>query len=212
MPRSSYHHGNLRQALIDAVIQASGDQGVDAIRVSALARSLGVSSAAPFRHFADRQELLVASAEHAADDLMVEVQRAGDERLDPGELELERAVAYVRFAATHPGHFALLSRSDLLAASPKLQAMTSGYQANLEPLFKSGSTGQSAPELLARSAGVLAAQAMAYGLAHLAVDGLLGDRSPEEIALLAREALRTLGRGGGQGAAQTRAEPSRGTR
>ena len=56
-PRDAYHHGGLRDALVDAAIQAAEAGGPEAVSFSALARALGVTQAAPYRHFADRDEL-----------------------------------------------------------------------------------------------------------------------------------------------------------
>ena len=69
-----YHHGDLRQALIRAAVERVAEAGIDAVKVSTLARALGVSSAAPFRHFASRQALLVAAAEQGADAMLARIQ------------------------------------------------------------------------------------------------------------------------------------------
>ena len=60
--RSSYHHGDLRAQLIAAVRELVETQGPDGFSVSEAARSAGVSSAAPYKHFKDRSELLHAVA------------------------------------------------------------------------------------------------------------------------------------------------------
>jgi AcrR family transcriptional regulator len=59
-PRHSYHHGDLREALIQAALLEAEQGGPEAISINALAKTLGVSQPAPYRHFADREALLVA--------------------------------------------------------------------------------------------------------------------------------------------------------
>ena len=58
MARSSYHHGNLRQALVDATAQLIEQQGPQGFTLAEAARQAGVSAAAPYRHFTGREDLL----------------------------------------------------------------------------------------------------------------------------------------------------------
>ena len=57
---NTYHHGDLRDALVEAAFQEAERGGPEAINISALAKKLGVSQPAPYRHFADREALLEA--------------------------------------------------------------------------------------------------------------------------------------------------------
>lgn len=59
-PENSYHHGDLRDALIKAALREAEQGGAEAISIKALAKKLGVSQPAPYRHFADRDDLLAA--------------------------------------------------------------------------------------------------------------------------------------------------------
>src|SRR5258708_12687030 len=59
-PLNTYHHGDLRDALVQAALQEVELGGPEAINISALAKKLGVSQPAPYKHFADRETLLVA--------------------------------------------------------------------------------------------------------------------------------------------------------
>src|SRR3954454_10694189 len=59
-PENTYHHGDLRGALIEAALREAEQGGPEAISISALAKQLGVSQPAPYRHFADREALLAA--------------------------------------------------------------------------------------------------------------------------------------------------------
>src|SRR5580704_19469733 len=64
-PLHSYHHGDLRDALVQAALQEAERGGPEAISIKALAKKLGVSQPAPYRHFADRGALLEAATAEA---------------------------------------------------------------------------------------------------------------------------------------------------
>src|SRR3954453_23925317 len=59
-PLNAYHHGDLRDALVQAALRQAEQGGPEAISITALAKQLGVSQPAPYRHFADREALLAA--------------------------------------------------------------------------------------------------------------------------------------------------------
>lgn len=105
--RRTYHHGNLRAALVETAVRLVQREGIEALSLRSVARLAGVSAAAPYRHFADKRALLAAVAEEgfrllasalrdaarAAFDAMVEgmaeAQQAGVLREgDPRELGL----------------------------------------------------------------------------------------------------------------------------
>ena len=65
--RRRYHHGDLRQALIETAIEMLGERGAEAFSMAEASRRLGVAASAPYRHFADRDALLAAVALRAAD-------------------------------------------------------------------------------------------------------------------------------------------------
>lgn len=99
MPAQTYHHGNLRTALLEAAAQTLRDGGVDQLSLRELARQVGVSHAAPRRHFPDRQALLDALAVSGFERIRDELRSA----LDAADADFTgrfRAVAltYVRFA------------------------------------------------------------------------------------------------------------------
>lgn len=191
--RASYHHGNLRQTLITAAARVAASEGVDAIQVKDLAKAAGVSSAAPFRHFATRRDLLVACAEEGArrQEARSEAALVGVE--DPLDRAQASAVAYVRWAVEERGYFRLLTRPELLAASPVLQAASARHQAMLAAGLGTGEPA-SGP-LSDRSAAMLAATALVFGLARMLVDGHLGEVSGDEAAALAFQLTEVLGRG-----------------
>jgi AcrR family transcriptional regulator len=94
-----YHHGNLREALLERAVAVIDDRGVQDLSLRELARDAGVSHAAPRRHFADRQALLDALAESGFARLGAELRGAVDGAGEAFEARLRAtAAAYVRFA------------------------------------------------------------------------------------------------------------------
>lgn len=108
-PRSSYHHGDLRAQLIVAVRELVEIHGPDGFSVAEAARRAGVSSAAPYKHFRDRPELLRAVASEGMDRLRDAMQAAAA-RHPAGSYESIAAIgqAYADFARMSPGVFRLI--------------------------------------------------------------------------------------------------------
>lgn len=104
-----YHHGRLREALIEAAHALVREKGVDGFRVAEASRAAGVSSAAPYRHFRDREELLAEVARKGFEALATEARaaRAGHA---PGSVEALIAIgrAYVRFVSSDPQMYHLM--------------------------------------------------------------------------------------------------------
>lgn len=107
--RGSYHHGDLRAALIDAARQLIEEKGPDRITMSDASRAAGVSTAAPYRHFPDLGALLLVTAEEGMSRQRKDLENAtvGQE---PGSLEGISAIglAYLAFAVREPGIFRLM--------------------------------------------------------------------------------------------------------
>ena len=94
-----YHHGNLRAALLAQAEQTLRQHGLDGLSLRELARQIGVSHAAPRRHFADRQAILDALAESGFARLGAELRGAAERAGEDYEARLRAAnLAYVRFA------------------------------------------------------------------------------------------------------------------
>ena len=102
MDEKPYHHGDLRRVLLDAAVAAIAERGAAALSLRDLARRAGVSHAAPTHHFRDKAGLLTAVAAEGFALLGTALAEADD--------FAATGVAYVRFATTHPGHFAVMFR------------------------------------------------------------------------------------------------------
>ena len=107
--KAPYHHPNLRQALLDAALGLIAEFGGPHFSLRELAKAVGTTHAAVYRHFADRSALLDALTAEGFDRLSAYQQHALDTAA-PGPLErlVALGLAYVRFAIENPGFFALL--------------------------------------------------------------------------------------------------------
>jgi AcrR family transcriptional regulator len=128
--RSSFHHGNLREALLDAAFEILDETGPDAITIREVARRTGVSHAAPVNHFKDRTSLLTA----VATKLFTELADAINHELEEADPVASKqagafAKALIAYGISNPHRYNLLWRRDLVDNSdPDLQtAMDSIY-------------------------------------------------------------------------------------
>ena len=124
-PKHAYHHGNLRAALLDAARRCLDENGPAGLSFREVARKAGVSHAAPYHHFADKQQLLAALAHEAFEGLNASMAETVS-RLDDDATVLQRLVAlgrgYVAFAVKEPAGFKLMwQHDDIDFNSPQLQ-------------------------------------------------------------------------------------------
>jgi AcrR family transcriptional regulator len=168
-----YHHGDLRHALIAAAAELIEEQGLDAVSVRALARRLGVSPGAPFRHFQSRTALLTAVAEEAQDRLLEAVAQARRQALEGDPLSVFRSIGegYLRWAFANPTHFQVIStRAVIDYDSPALRQRNDALRLTMSQLMESAaSQGHLRPGDVENY--ILGARALAYGLARMHIDG-----------------------------------------
>ncbi|MBF2003508.1 MAG: TetR/AcrR family transcriptional regulator [Synechococcales cyanobacterium M58_A2018_015] len=107
--KNTYHHGDLRQSLIEAAIALIREEGISNLSLRHVARRVGVSHNAPYRHFADKEALLAAVAEQGFQALRAEMESA-QQVVPPGSPQRLEAIgiAYVNFALAHPAHYRLM--------------------------------------------------------------------------------------------------------
>jgi len=103
-----FHHGNLRQALIDGALLILGKEGQSAITLREVARRAGVTHAAPYRHFDGKEALLAAVAEEGFHQLRHDMQQAGAGEGDALDRLQRFGEAYLRFALRNPAHYRLM--------------------------------------------------------------------------------------------------------
>jgi AcrR family transcriptional regulator len=183
----TYHHGNLRSALLESAERTLAQRGVGDLSLRELAREVGVSHAAPRRHFADKQALLDALAEDGFERLGRELEAAmGGAGASLREQLGAFALTYVRFATERAALLELMfagkHRSDSLR-----EAANRAFARPLA-LF---ATAQASGQVVAgdpEQVGIVALATL-HGLAALANNGMLGDA---ELGDLVDEAVDRL--------------------
>jgi AcrR family transcriptional regulator len=152
-PRGQYHHGELRRALVDAAIAIVAKEGASALSLRAVARRVGVTATAAYRHFDDRAGLLAAAAEESVRLLAAEMRAADlrgrgapppdtpETRLRPLRASRSAPVdrglgsfaaiglAYVGFATSHPAHFRMLSLPEVADARMRPELLSAYEEA-----------------------------------------------------------------------------------
>jgi len=119
--RDSYHHGDLKRALTGAALSLVAEKGPKGFTLTEAARRAGVSVAAPYRHFADKAELLATVAEQGFRDLHADLAAAADATPEPKARVIELGRAYVRWAVAHPDHYQVMfGAEDVKANNPAL--------------------------------------------------------------------------------------------
>ncbi|MPZ24675.1 MAG: TetR family transcriptional regulator [Dehalococcoidia bacterium] len=181
-----YHHGNLRPALLAQAEHTLREQGLDGLALRELARQVGVSHAAPRRHFADRQALLDALAESGWARLEAEVRAAVESAGEDYEARLRASgQAYVRFATRDAALLELMFASRQGRQVATLQEATAGAFSVLVELVQDGqASGVVEPGDPQRMALLLFATVQ--GIAALANAGII---APKRLDPLVAEAI-----------------------
>ena len=173
--RPRYHHGNLRPALVEAALRILETGGVSALTLRGAARRAGVSQAAPYRHFSDKEDLLAAVAEEGFRALSAAMRQAAV----AGGADFTsrfRAVglAYVRFAVEQPARFRLMFGREVARREthvPLRDAADETFRmlvAGVEEGQRRGVIHEGDPRELS-----IAAWSIVHGLSALLVDGQL---------------------------------------
>ena len=114
-----YHHGNLKNSLLEAARELATEVGVDNFTLREVARRANVSPAAPYHHFIDKQDLIRTLAIEAFIKLTTALSNAKQKKRKPIEQLEDIGVAYVMFAYTHQAEFRFMFRRELCAAIGK---------------------------------------------------------------------------------------------
>lgn len=188
-PRATYHHGDLRAALLQAARALLDAGGVPALSLREVARRAGVTHQAPYHHFADRETILAELVTQGFDELERRLAKAHARPGDPAATLAASCQAYVGFALDHPGVFRTMFRTDLCDTGRFPRAVEAGARAHAEllHLVRLVHGGSDDPALAAMH------WAQVHGLAGLLLDGPLGQHMPsrrERLAFVREAAAR----------------------
>jgi AcrR family transcriptional regulator len=106
--RRGYHHGNLREALLEAARHLVAERGPQGFTLTEAARRAGVSPSAPYRHFKDRDEVLTELCQRGFALFGQRLQAAASGGVSPAEALSRMGPAYLRFAREEPGYYAAM--------------------------------------------------------------------------------------------------------
>ena len=179
-----YHHGDLRNGLIAAGTAILAEEGVAALDLRKVARRAGVSHAAPYRHFADKEALLVAIAEAGFQELNERIAAAIASANVPRTQLLATARAYIRFACDAPAHLREMFSGLSLdrAAHPALYATSKASFGNIAAVIERG---QQRGEIVAGDPTqlTLVTWATIHGFAMLVIERQLPEAYGSDAAL-----------------------------
>ncbi len=178
---NTYHHGDLRDALVQAAFQEAERGGPEAVNISALAKKLGVSQPAPYRHFADREALLEAVTAEAFRQFNVILRDLVDKPSQQSKLS-RFAQATLSFGLQRNGIYRLMFASRTMASAPKGSELHKAAMETLALLIEA----LEAPAIgLLRERQALKIWASLHGVVMLAEQGLLTG----QVAGISREEL-----------------------
>ena len=183
--KDAYHHGDLREAILRQAGTALESGGVEAISLRSIARTLGVSHAAPAHHFAGRDDLLAALATEGFQEFADSLVTAMKGR-QPDAWVREIGHAYVSFALDHPERYRLMFTSRLTSSTDCPEQLTHESSRAYAALLRAVRGDDELPD--ARSYRMAAPELRTWALVHGAVmlwlDGQLGDMSESEFKAL----------------------------
>ncbi len=175
VPRGTYHHGNLVEALVAAAIAIVEEKGVDNLSVREVAKKAGVSPGAPFRHFSSKAALLTAVAEQAIQRLAGSVGQALSVLAQDDPMEQLRAMGmgYIDWARLNPTHFQIVSSRTLIDfhGSETLVAVNEALRLQLADIIRRAKDEGRMKASLDVEDVMLSARALVYGLARMYIDG-----------------------------------------
>lgn len=180
-----YHHGALREALLQAAEDILDKQGIAGLTLRAAARKAGASHAAPKNHFGDLTGLLSELAAIGFRRFSASLRAAAEAETDPERRSAARGRAYVHFAERHPGLFQVMFRSERLDDTrPALREAMDDATRALAETVEDGRQDTPVEPPLAKAARMAAAWSLVHGFAMLLLDGRLAGimrQLPDEV-------------------------------
>lgn len=197
MKQKPYHHGDLRSALIDAAARLVRREGAAQVSLRGIAREAGVSHAAPYHHFDDRESLLAEVALVGFEGLGATLREGARSNAAPDPLtRLQGAgVAYVEFAVENPEIYRLMF-GGLLSDRKRYPALQAAANAAFGVLLELLGGGGESDESTSVNPVALATWSTVHGLGSLMLEGLLVEEAETMgTSEIARQVTMVLGRG-----------------
>ncbi len=166
-----YHHGDVPRALMEAALTSIRENGVERLSLRALARDIGISQTAPYRHFKDKTHLLVKLAAEGFYELSNRKLSTKSDSYSENDL-IEVGIAYVGFAKEYPEQYKLMFGSSIENRRDYEELMDASHTAfacileQVEAGIEHGTLINRDPEILAKSCWTTV-----HGIASLLIDG-----------------------------------------
>ncbi|MCP3969827.1 MAG: TetR/AcrR family transcriptional regulator [Rhodobacteraceae bacterium] len=180
MPKRGYHHGNLRQALIDAALQLIEAKGPTGFTLSEAAKQAGVTPAAVYRHFEGREDL-IAEAARQGYEIFADLMEYAYDTGQPSALASFEATgrAYLAFARRYPGHYVAMFESGISVNRTPDLALAAGRASGVLEKAAENLSEHIPPEKRPPAAMFSAhVWALSHGVVELFTRGGVGARAP----------------------------------
>lgn len=185
MPAKKYHHGDLENALIQAGVEILSKEGIEGLSLRKVARRVGVSYAAPYAHFKDRQALIAAISTEGFRQLYIAFDMAASRHADdPKQQLVEAALAYVQFAMDNTGIFKIMF-SGVLEKEKEYPSFVESSRKSFERVVEivracqeAGVLRSAPPELMA-----VAVWGQVHGIISLAFEGQISHSVLDRFSL-----------------------------
>lgn len=175
--QGNYHHGNLRLALLDAAVSQIKEVGVEKLSLRGIARTVGVSQTAPYRHFKDKNELLSEIATQAFNELYSLNYSSTDHHASPVANIQVIGMSYLQYAIKNPEKYRLLFGSTIQNRRSYCRLLEAGeksFQLLIDQVERGIEIGDFIPGCSLILANTLWTQV--HGAASLILDGFYQDR------------------------------------
>lgn len=185
--RDTYHHGDLRQTLIEAALELVSLKDVESLSLREVARRVGVSHTAPYRHFADKDALLAAVAEEGFQLLRQQLKTAMHQATSDSLKQLQTiGMAYIQFALDHASHYRIMFGAYGATSAQKTPALAEAAMQALMVIINSIVAGQQAGVMRTEDPQQLAwaAWALVHGLAMLLIDQQISVTDSQSVTSL----------------------------
>jgi AcrR family transcriptional regulator len=162
-----YHHGDLKASLKKAALRLVREKGPRGFSLNEASRLAGVTVAAPYRHFEDKDALLAEIARDGYELMAIEIQAAANESTEVRQRMVEAGMAYLHFAIHHSDYFTVMFQSGL--EKPKYPTLERSAQESFGIIRDLSMQLEKTPEAGLQRA--IAAWGLVHGLATLEAEG-----------------------------------------
>ena len=195
--KENYHHGDLRQKIIEEALMWIEQENIVSLSLRKIARQIGVSHNAPYRHFPDKESLLAEIAKIGFIELQQTLQQSFMDSPDDWQKKLETiGVAYVKYAVNHQAYYRVMF-GDGYTNYEKYPQLAQASKEAFNVLLKVIKSGQEAKIFNSEDPMQLArvCWSLVHGVSTLAIDSQLMISDSEDVLKLAQIATRTMSQG-----------------